>query len=394
MAQHPNPLFTALQATPTVGGGTRLRDDEETRRKIAAALASQNDGSLFTNLTSPDAVGGQNTGLEAIRRALGGAPRTSDRIGRVGEALIRQGSSGAPIQSFTQGLNRLAQGFTGGQQLRQARALEEQARQRAGQQKLQLAQAKAQAKAGEGATFGKTGAVFTDQATGQAFTVQFDDQGGRRIMPVEFEGSGLQPSRPVQRVDTGTGTQVISGATGVPLRTVPKDLAGAACQKEQGTTQGEAIGKLPGIEQQVATARDVIDQILTDPQLREGFGGSLGLSGLLLDVSPAARDFGAKVKQVGGTAFLQAFQQLKGGGHITEIEGQKATEATARLDTAQSKEGFTRAIKELDKILERGLQNARRAARGGRSVSTPSGPASGSAAGRRRRFNPVSGEIE
>jgi len=35
MAPTNQPLFTALQATPTVGGGVTTRDDDEKQRKIA-----------------------------------------------------------------------------------------------------------------------------------------------------------------------------------------------------------------------------------------------------------------------------------------------------------------------------------------------------------------------
>jgi hypothetical protein len=38
--------------------------------------------------------------------------------------------------------------------------------------------------------------------------------------------------------------------------------------------------------------------------------------------------------QIGGAAFLTAFETLKGGGQITEVEGEKATNAIARLSTA------------------------------------------------------------
>ena len=40
MAQHPNSLFTALQATPTVGRTVKARDDGATRREIINALMS------------------------------------------------------------------------------------------------------------------------------------------------------------------------------------------------------------------------------------------------------------------------------------------------------------------------------------------------------------------
>jgi hypothetical protein len=52
-----------------------------------------------------------------------------------------------------------------------------------------------------------------------------------------------------------------------------------------------------------------------------------------------------------GQAFLQAFESLKGGGQITEIEGQKATQAIGRLDDYQNPEDYKQALVELRDIL-------------------------------------------
>jgi hypothetical protein len=52
-----------------------------------------------------------------------------------------------------------------------------------------------------------------------------------------------------------------------------------------------------------------------------------------------------------GQAFLQAFESLKGGGQITEIEGQKATQALGRLDDYQDPEDYKQALIELRDIL-------------------------------------------
>lgn len=64
-----------------------------------------------------------------------------------------------------------------------------------------------------------------------------------------------------------------------------------------------------------------------------------------------SKRFGARVKQLDGQAFLQAFESLKGGGQITEIEGIKATQAIARLDTAQRPEDYRAALEELRELL-------------------------------------------
>ena len=50
-------------------------------------------------------------------------------------------------------------------------------------------------------------------------------------------------------------------------------------------------------------------------------------------IVPGTERAGARsyLDQIGGQAFLQAFESLKGGGQITEIEGTKATTALTRL---------------------------------------------------------------
>jgi hypothetical protein len=54
-----------------------------------------------------------------------------------------------------------------------------------------------------------------------------------------------------------------------------------------------------------------------------------------------------RIKQLGGGAFLQAFESLKGGGAIQEQEGAKATAALARLaNLQQGEKGFREALKE------------------------------------------------
>lgn len=91
-----------------------------------------------------------------------------------------------------------------------------------------------------------------------------------------------------------------------------------------------------------------IDGILSDPALDT----STGMLSVLQNIpgTPQKR-FQARSKQLEGQAFLQAFESLKGGGQITEIEGAKATQAIGRLDTAQSAEDYRQALTELREVL-------------------------------------------
>lgn len=82
-----------------------------------------------------------------------------------------------------------------------------------------------------------------------------------------------------------------------------------------------------------------------------------------------AANFEAYLDQVKGGAFLQAFERLKGGGQITEVEGSKATAAITRMSAAQSPKEFIIAAREYQDILRSGVERAKQKASG--SVGVP-----------------------
>jgi hypothetical protein len=80
-------------------------------------------------------------------------------------------------------------------------------------------------------------------------------------------------------------------------------------------------------------------------------------------------DFMRRLDQVKGGAFMQAFQTLKGGGQITEREGEKATAAITRMDTSQSEKEFRKAAREFQGIIRSAMERAKtRAAPQGRQT--------------------------
>lgn len=101
---------------------------------------------------------------------------------------------------------------------------------------------------------------------------------------------------------------------------------------------------------------DSITNILNDPAL-ENATGMLEWT-QAIPGTPMYR-FGTRVKQLQGQAFLQAFEALKGGGQITEVEGQKATEAIGRLDSGQSAEDYRDALSDLKEILIDAMERPR-----------------------------------
>lgn len=81
-----------------------------------------------------------------------------------------------------------------------------------------------------------------------------------------------------------------------------------------------------------------------------------------------ASDFEKRLNQTIGGAFLQAFESLKGGGAITEIEGRKATDAITRMHKSQSEAEFVTAAREFQNVVRTGVENARKKAGGMQGV--------------------------
>lgn len=104
----------------------------------------------------------------------------------------------------------------------------------------------------------------------------------------------------------------------------------------------------------------VIDKALSHP----GLGTATGLSGVIdprnYMAGTDATDFRVVLDQIGGTAFLQAFESLKGGGQITEVEGKKATDAIARLNRAQSDKEFKQSLNDLRSVMQAGYERMSR----------------------------------
>lgn len=164
-------------------------------------------------------------------------------------------------------------------------------------------------------------------------------------------------------VDMGTSTGVIDGNTGEVVRAIPKDVAGEAAAKKQGETQAQKTADAPKAVQQADLMLSAIDGTLNHPGFSWGTGKSSWTTHL---PGTQAYDFGKRVEQLQGQAFLQAFESMKGGGAISEMEGKKAQSAIARLDNAQTEEGFRQALGELRGIVTAARERA--IAQGGGAV--------------------------
>jgi hypothetical protein len=55
--------------------------------------------------------------------------------------------------------------------------------------------------------------------------------------------------------------------------------------------------------------------------------------------------------QIEGKTFLEAFESLRGGGAITEVEGAKGQQAISRMNKAQSEVEYIKAARELQDVV-------------------------------------------
>lgn len=139
--------------------------------------------------------------------------------------------------------------------------------------------------------------------------------------------------------------------------------------KAGGKTAAELVAKaafdLPSVEHGSTVVNNVIDDILKDPALPF----ATGATGIIARNVPGTPTFNLEVKrrQLQGSAFLAAYEKLKGGGQITEVEGEKAEASLARLNAAQSTDAFVSALKDFKAEVNTLTEIARRKAQFGQS---------------------------
>jgi hypothetical protein len=188
------------------------------------------------------------------------------------------------------------------------------------------------------------------------------------------------------QVINATGNAVPVSAMNAP-RMSPKQVgeANQAIYTESEKQRQADLKALPGNLEQANSAIRTIDQMIGDARLNdkgeivyqkydpvtkkyvEGVkphGGfeqyvGLGFPGLRFVEGTETASFDPLYQSIKGQAFLEAFQRLKGGGQITEVEGQKATDALLKLNKAQTEKDFIKYAREFQENLQRGMELAK-----------------------------------
>ncbi len=181
------------------------------------------------------------------------------------------------------------------------------------------------------------------------------DYGLQTVMGRDANGNPvlLQPSKR----GTAVQTQLPEGVT--------LDYGGKARETVMGKAQGEAAADLPSFERKSQQIINQIDALIKDPKL----SGMTGYSAYLPNVSPSSQGTQARMDQVTGKAFVQAFQDMKGAGAITELEGAKAAAALTRLQNPyQSDSDYRAALEEFKQEVQSMADTVRSRASG---IRTP-----------------------
>lgn len=128
-------------------------------------------------------------------------------------------------------------------------------------------------------------------------------------------------------------------------------------QVETAKTKASEIAGAPNAYSTAIQTLKNIDAAIAHPGREE----ATGVSGIAMRNLPAtnARDFAGRASQLGGAAFREAYESLKGGGAISQTEGEKATQSVARLQDLNIKdEAYLQALKEYRDIIENSAKKA------------------------------------
>ena len=174
--------------------------------------------------------------------------------------------------------------------------------------------------------------------------MQPDGKGGQTFIPGgEKDPAAIVRLESARAEGTATGKDMVAAA-----RTLPNAIASS--QKA-----------LANIDAMLGDSRVVGDKIVFSKGKgpHPGFENAVGAGiGLRFIPGTSASDFQERFREVTSGAFLEAFESLRGGGAITEKEGEKATAAKTRMSLAQSEKEFVTAAREYQNIIRVGIGRA------------------------------------
>jgi hypothetical protein len=368
--------------------------------QIASGINLDDPGLIASDAMTAIGRGPDVSGMTATARprpAMNGQPTTP--------GLLAQGvAPERPRRDIGNILDQLAVGFAG-MSLRPNQGVVQMAQQRIGQrQEQQQTQRERNATAewlrSQGRSDLADGVLNGGISGAQALAIMQRDVAGSaapanfRSLQLQAEQAGLEPGTPeyqqfmlyggAARDTTPAAFAALDAQAraagfepGTPeyqnfMRT--RGAGDVAAARAAGTASGEAAINLTGARVAADRTLTLIDLVKNDPALSAMTGP---IQGRLPNISADAQRFASRMQQLQGAAFLEAYNMLRGGGQITEVEGQKAEAAIARLNQAQSEQDFLEALREYEDAVRTGIQKleAQAGAAGGTTaVATPAAP--------------------
>jgi hypothetical protein len=226
--------------------------------------------------------------------------------------------------------------------------------------------------------------------------MQQDTGGATRVLAVPGLGGPATTVGGTQRAKTMTPDAAARERRERDL-TFQENLAAARARgKVLAENKVEAERALPGA---IATAEQtltLIDEMIGDAKVNPktnkieipkagrrpapGFTDYVGagVPGMRFLEGSDAASYERRQLQIEGKTFLEAFESLRGGGAITEVEGAKGQQAISRMNKAQSEVEYVKAARELQEVVRKGVERARTkagvAAGGGGTAGGASNP--------------------
>jgi hypothetical protein len=175
------------------------------------------------------------------------------------------------------------------------------------------------------------------------------------------DGYAVGNARSGQVTPATMGGRPIVKASDSPV--LQAEIAGA---KEAAKTRAEETTKAQLDAPRIIDNANNSIKLVTDLIAHPGFKQAVGKSSMLgVQKIPGtdAYDFMNRLDQIKGGAFLEAFNSLKGGGQITEVEGKKATEAITRMNNATSEPEFISAANDYIGVIRTAVNRVKMKAR-------------------------------
>jgi hypothetical protein len=232
-------------------------------------------------------------------------------------------------------------------------------------------------------------AQLVKDRAGQQITVRGQDiQAGTTQRGQDIQAGTTQRGQDIQAGTTRRGQDITAETTRRAqditdrrerdLTLAENQAAAKARGKVIAENKVEAERALPGA---IATAEQtdaLIDDMIGDARVSKdgkkwevpegkrapapGFESYVGMTLMpfarFAEGSPAA-SFERRQLQIEGKTFLEAFESLRGGGAITEVEGAKGQQAISRMNKAQSEVEYVKAARELQEVVRKGVERAR-----------------------------------